>query len=62
MSALEVVLLIAGFTVTGLVVAAMILIVPRGAVPVEAGGRDLAASDLDAAAAADRPEVVTAGA
>jgi hypothetical protein len=52
MSAIEVLLAIAGFTVTALVVAGMILITPRGQVPVHSDGDDPQGSQLSAAPAA----------
>ena len=51
MSAIEVLLAVAGFTVTTLVVAGMILITPRGQVPVHTDGDDPQGSQLSAAAA-----------
>lgn len=52
MSAIEVLLAIAGFTVTALVVAGMILLTPRGQVPVHSDGDDPQGSQLSAAPAA----------
>ena len=52
MSAIEVLLAIAGFTVTALVVAGMILFTPRGQVPVHADDDDPQGSQLSAAPAA----------
>jgi len=51
MSAIDVLLAIAGFTVTTLVVAGMILLTPRGQVPVHAEGDDPHGSELSAATA-----------
>jgi hypothetical protein len=51
MSAIEVLLAIAGFGVTTLVVAGMILLTPRGQVPVHTDGDDPQGSQLSAAAA-----------
>jgi hypothetical protein len=51
MSAIEVLLAIAGFTVTALVVAGMILLTPRGQVPVHTDGDDPQGSQLSAFAA-----------
>jgi len=51
MSAIDVLLAIAGFTVTTLVVAGMILLTPRGQVPVHAEGDDPQGSELRAATA-----------
>ena len=50
MSAIETLLAIAGFAVTALVVAAMILLTPRGQVPVHTDG-DPQGSELSTAAA-----------
>ena len=50
MSAIEVFLAIAGFVVTALVVAGMILLTPRGQVPVQADGDDPQGSELSTAA------------
>jgi hypothetical protein len=52
MSAMEVLLAIAGFTVTALVVAGMILLTPRGQVPVHTDGEDPQGSELSVAPAA----------
>jgi hypothetical protein len=52
MSAIEVLLAIAGFSVTALVVAGMILLTPRGQVPVHTDGEDPQGSELSAAPAA----------
>ena len=52
MSAIEVLLAIAGFSVTALVVAGMILLTPRGQVPVHTDGEDPQGSQLSAAPAA----------
>ena len=52
MSAIEVLLAIAGFTVTALVVVGMILLTPRGQVPVHADDDDPQGSQLSAATAA----------
>jgi hypothetical protein len=52
MSAIEVLLAIAGFTVTALVVAGMILLTPRGQVSVHAEDDDPQGSQLSAATAA----------
>jgi hypothetical protein len=52
MSAIEVLLAIAGFTVTALVVAGMILLTPRGQVPVHADDDDPQGSQLSSAASA----------
>ena len=49
MSALEVLLAVAGFGVTALVVAGMILITPRGQVPVHVDGSDPENSNLSPA-------------
>jgi len=49
MSAIEVLLAVAGFTVTALVVTGMILLTPRGQVPVHADGDDPGRSNLSAA-------------
>jgi hypothetical protein len=54
-SALEILLALAGFTVTSLVVAGMILLTPRGQVPVHDGDDDPQGAQLSAADAA-RPE------
>jgi hypothetical protein len=51
MSAIEVLLAVAGFTVTALVVAGMILLTPRGQVPVHTDGEDPEGSQLSAATA-----------
>jgi hypothetical protein len=51
MSAIEVLLAIAGFTVTALVVAGMILLTPRGQVPVHTDSEDPQGSELSAASA-----------
>ena len=51
MSAIEVLLAVAGFTVTALVVAAMILLTPRGEVPVHVDGDDPQSSNLSGAPA-----------
>ena len=51
MSAVEVLLAIAGFTVTALVVAGMILLTPRGQVPIHTDGEDPGRSNLSAATA-----------
>jgi len=51
MSGIDVLLAIAGFTVTALVVAGMILLTPRGQVPVHADGDDPQGSQLSAASA-----------
>ena len=51
MSAIEVLLAIAGFIVTTLVVAGMILLTPRGQVPVHTDGDDPKGSQLSAAPA-----------
>jgi hypothetical protein len=45
MTGLEILLLIAGFTATNLVVIAMILIAPRGGVPVHPEERDFVEAD-----------------
>ena len=61
MSALEVLLAVAGFGVTALVVAGMILITPRGQVPVHADGNDPENSNLspaDAPAPTQTPAAV----
>ena len=55
MSAIEVLLAIAGFIVTTLVVAGMILLTPRGQVPVHAEGDDPQGSELSAAGATRSP-------
>ena len=52
MSAIEVLLAIAGFTVTALVVAGMILLTPRGQVAVHADDDDPQGDQLSAATAA----------
>jgi hypothetical protein len=52
MSAIEVLLAIAGFTITALVVAGMILLTPRGQVPVHADDDDPQGSQLSAATTA----------
>lgn len=49
MSALEVLLAVAGFGVTALVVAGMILITPRGQVPLHVDGSDPENSNLSPA-------------
>jgi hypothetical protein len=49
MSALEVLLAVAGFVVSALVVAGMILITPRGLVPVQADGGDPESTNLSRA-------------
>ena len=49
MTALDIVLVLAGFTVTALVVAAMILITPRGAVDLYDDATDRQGSDLSRA-------------
>jgi hypothetical protein len=49
MSAVEVLLAVAGFTVTALVVAGMILLTPRGQVPVHREGDDPESSNLSPA-------------
>jgi len=51
MSAIEVLLAIAGVSVTALVVAGMILLTPRGQVPVHADGDDPQGSQPSAAPA-----------
>ena len=51
MSAIEVLLAIAGFVVTTLVVAGMILLTPRGQVPIHLDGDDPQHSNLSGAAA-----------
>ena len=51
MSAIEIMLAIAGFIVTALVVAGMILLTPRGQVPVHADGDDPQGSQLSTAGA-----------
>ena len=50
MSPVEVLLAVAGFTVTALVVAGMILLTPRGQVPVHTDGDDPQRSNLSGAA------------
>ena len=50
MSAIEIVLAVAGFIVTALVVAGMILLTPRGQVPVHVDGDDPQHSNLSGAA------------
>ncbi len=59
MSAIEVLLAIAGFTVTALVVAGMILLTPRGQVPVHADGEHSQGSELSTAAAPRPAPAVT---
>ena len=54
MSDLEILLAVAGFVVTALVVAGMILITPRGQVPVHADGSDPENSNLSPADAPGR--------
>lgn len=51
MTATEILLAVAGFTVTVLVVAGMILLTPRGQVPVHTDGDDPQHSNLSAVAA-----------
>jgi hypothetical protein len=58
MSGLEVLIGIAGFSVTVLVVAAMILITPRGQVDLHAHETDPQGSNLSRAPTASRPERV----
>ena len=60
MSGLEVVVGIAGLAVTVLVVAAMILITPRGQVDLHEDATDPQGSDLSRAEAPDRPARVAA--
>jgi hypothetical protein len=59
MSGLEVLVGVAGFGVTLLVVAAMILITPQGQVDVHEEAADPMGSDLSRATAPDRPARVT---
>jgi hypothetical protein len=60
MSGLEVLVGIAGLGVTVLVVAAMILITPRGQVDMHGQATDPQGSDLSRAASAERPVRVAA--
>ena len=61
MSGLEVLVGIAGFTVTVLVVAAMILITPRGQVDLHAQATDPQSPNLSRAPGTNRPERVATG-
>ena len=58
MSDVEILLAVAGFVVTALVVAGMILLTPRGQVPVHADGDEAEGSNLSTATAA--PKAATA--
>ena len=60
MSALEILVAVAGCGVTALVVVAMILITPRGVVDLRAKARDAQRADVRQAEAPERAERVSA--
>jgi hypothetical protein len=61
MTALEVLLAVAGFTVTALVVAGMILMTPRGEVDLYGGAPDSQGSELSRAGAEGRADGTARG-